>query len=74
MSHVAWAINKKSVILFGPGNPHQVAPFTGANIIIWNDQVLNPPFTEWTGPVSINKISPSIVFSAIQKQIEDQIC
>lgn len=73
MSHVAWAVNKKSIILFGPGNPHQVAPFTGANTIIWNDQVLDPPFMEWTGPVGINKTSPSTVFAAIQKHIEDQI-
>jgi ADP-heptose:LPS heptosyltransferase len=73
MSHVSWAINKKSIIIFGPGNPHQVAPFTGANTIIWNDQILNPPFMEWTGPVSINKTSPSTVLSAIQKHIEGRI-
>lgn len=74
MSHVTWAFCKKSVILFGPGNPHQVAPFTKTNTIIWKDQVLFPPFKEWTGPVEINKTSPSTVLTAIQKHVEDQIC
>ena len=74
MSHVAWASNKKAVILFGPGNPHQVAPFTGANTVVWNNQVLHAPFKEWTGPVSVNNTSPSTVLAEVQKHLEGPTC
>ena len=64
--HAAWACNTKSVILFGPGNPHQVAPFTGKHFIIWNDTILSPPFSTWKGPEDINKNSVETVFSAVK--------
>lgn len=72
MGHVAWAFNKKAILLFGPGDPHQVAPFTGNIRIGWNDLILKPPFQKWTGAVDINKTTPLTVFNEINSLLEDK--
>lgn len=65
MGHAAWAFNKKAILLFGPGNPHIIAPCTGNIQIAWNNLILKPPFKEWTGAVNINKTVPLTIFNKI---------
>jgi len=68
-AHAAWACHKKSVILFGPGNPHLVAPFTGASFIVWNNRVISAPFDQWTGIADINETKAETVFNIIKNNI-----
>jgi ADP-heptose:LPS heptosyltransferase len=68
-AHAAWACRKKTVILFGPGNPHQVAPFTGNCFILWNNRVLAAPFDQWTGIADIDETQASTVFNTIKNNL-----
>ncbi len=68
-AHASWACHKKTVILFGPGNPHQVAPFTGNSFILWNNKVLTAPFDQWTGVADIDTNQADTVFKTIKNNL-----
>ncbi|NLD94099.1 MAG: glycosyltransferase family 9 protein [Fibrobacter sp.] len=68
-AHASWACRKKTAILFGPGYPHQVAPFTGNSFILWNNKVLTAPFDQWTGVADIDTTQADTVFNTIKNNL-----
>lgn len=68
-AHASWACHKKTAILFGPGYPHQVAPFTGNSFLLWNNKVLTAPFDQWTGVADIDTTQADTVFNTIKNNL-----
>jgi heptosyltransferase-2 len=65
MMHAAWALNKNALVLCGPSNPRYFAPVGKHTRVVWNDTLIRPPYTAWTGPVPMSATSPDTVLRAI---------
>jgi len=65
--HAAWALNRPVLALYGPSCPKNTAPLTSKARVMWNDTILSPPYTAWTGPRPVSSISVRGVIRGIEE-------
>ena len=67
--HAAWALGTPSVVLFSDKNPRYTANMDHRTVVVWNNQLLQPPFDAWSGPCGIQLNSSHTVLEAVMHQL-----